>query len=221
MEADAADRARRRLVEALRESGQVYSMRVATAMATVPRHQFVPAAVRERAYEDRPLDIGHGQVVTAPHLVGRMTERLELRPGHRVLEVGTGSGYHAAVIAEIVGPEHVITVERVPPLAHPARAALDRAGYGAVSVVLADGSAGLSSAPHVDRISVAAVAPAVPDPLLDQLADGGRLVIPLGPRDGPHELVLVTKRDGRVDRTAHGGVRFVPLVGEHGFDPDA
>lgn len=220
MEDCEAERARRRLVEDLRDRGRVYSTRVARAMATVPRHEFVPAPVRDAAYEDRPLEIGHGQVVTAPHLVADMTELLELRPGHRVLEIGTGSGYHAAVIAEVVDTENVVTIERVPELARSARTALVRTGYGGVSVVLADGSAGLPGGAPFDRITVASVAPAVPDPLLDQLAEDGRLVIPLGPRDGPHELVLVTKRDDRVEQTKYGGVRFVPLVGEHGFDAD-
>lgn len=213
-----AERARHRLVEALRDRGRVYSTRVAQAMETVPRHEFVPAPVRDAAYEDRPLEIGHEQVVTAPHLVADMTELLELHPGHRVLEIGTGSGYHAAVIAEVVGPETVVTIERVSELARSARDALVRTGYGDVSVVLADGSAGLPGGAPFDRITVASVAPAVPDPLLEQLAEEGRLVIPLGPRDGPHELVLVTKGDGRIEQTTYGGVRFVPLIGEHGFD---
>lgn len=216
-----ARRARRRVVDDLRRRGRLRSTRVAEAMETVPRHEFVPAAVRERAYEDRPLEIGRGQVVTAPHLVARMTELLEPRPGHAVLEIGTGSGYHAAVLAEVVGPENVRTVERFPDLAGSARDALARAGYGDVTVVVGDGSRGLPGQPAVDRISVASVAPEIPGPLVDQLAEDGRMVIPLGPRDGPHELVLATKRAGRLDRTDHGAVRFVPLVGEHGFPPDA
>lgn len=216
-----ARRARRRLVDELRRRGRLHSTRVVEAMATVPRHDFVPAAVRDSAYEDRPLDIGREQVVTAPHLVAGMTELLELQPGQSVLEIGTGSGYHAAVMAEVVGPENVITVERFPDLAGAARAALARAGYGDVAVVVGDGSRGLPGHPPFDRLSVASVAPAIPRTLVDQLAEGGRLVIPLGPRDGPHELVLATKRDGRLERTSHGAVRFVPLVGEHGFPPDA
>lgn len=216
-DADRTERARERLVEGLRERGEVYSRRVAKAMASVPRHEFVPEAVRDRAYADEPLAIGHDQVVTAPHLVARMTELLELRSGHRVLEVGTGSGYHAAVIADIVGPENVFTMERIPELAARARAALARAGYGEVTVVVGDGSAGLPEFAPFDRINVTSVAPEPPDPLLDQLADGGRMVIPLGPRYGRHELVLVTKRDGRVERLSYGWVRFVPLLGEHGF----
>ncbi|KTG27982.1 protein-L-isoaspartate(D-aspartate) O-methyltransferase [Haloferax profundi] len=210
-------RARQTLVESLRERGHIYTTRVAKAMAAVPRHEFVPDAVRDHAYADEPLDIGHGQVVTAPHLVAQMTELLELRPGQTVLEVGTGSGYHAAVLAEMVGPENVFTIERIPELADAARAALERTGYGDVTVVVADGSGGLPDHAPFDRINVTSVAPDVPGPLVDQLADDGRMVIPLGPRGGSHELVLLTKQDGRIERTNYGGVRFVPLVGAYGF----
>lgn len=217
MDDASAERRRRRLVEHLREAGTVHSRAVAKAIETVPRHEFVPESVRESAYEDRPLEIGRDQVVTAPHLVARMTELLEARSGQTVLEIGTGSGYHAAVIAEVVGPENVLTVERFPALARSARDALVRTGYGEVTVVLADGSRGLPCHPPVDRINVTAVGPDVPEPLLEQLAEGGRMVIPLGPREGPHELVLVSRNRGRIERTSYGSVRFVPLVVEHGF----
>lgn len=220
MDEDEAERARSRLVERLRETGYLHSAKVADAVATVPRHEFVPEGKCDRAYDDEPLRIGRGQVVTAPHLVARMSELLELSADPSVLEVGTGSGYHAAVLAELAGPEAVITLERFPDLAERARDALAGAGYGDVSIVVGDGSRGLPCLDPVDRINVTAVAPEVPDPLLEQLADGGRMVIPLGPREGSHELVTVTKRDGRTERTRYGGVRFVPLVGDHGFDPE-
>lgn len=218
MDAAAARRARERLVERLREKGEVTSDSVARALAAVPRHEFVPGPVRDLAYEDRPLDIGNGQVVTAPHLVARMSELLDVERGDEVLEVGTGSGYHAAVLGEIAGPENVVTVERFPDLASRARRALDRTGYGEVPVVLGDGSGGLPAGAPFDRINVTSVAPDVPAPLVEQLADGGRMVIPLGPREGSHELVLARKEGDELERGRHGRVRFVPLVGEHGFE---
>ncbi len=218
MDDERTSRARSDLVDHLRRTGRIHSSSVAAAVEAVPRHEFVPEPARDRAYEDRPLEIGRGQVVTAPHLVAQMTELLELDRGHRVLEVGTGSGYHAAVMAEIVGPERVFSLERFPDLATRARDDLERTGYGDVTVIVGDGSLGLPRAGPFDRISVAAVAPSVPDPLGEQLTDDGTMVIPLGPREGPHELHLVERVDGRLERTAHGRVRFVPLIGRYGFE---
>lgn len=213
-----AEWAREDLVERLRSTGEVSSEPVARAIGTVPRHEFVPESSDDRAYEDRPIPIGHDQVVTAPHLVARMSELLAIERGHRVLEVGTGSGYHAAVLAELAGPDRIVTVERFPELAKQARQVLERTGYGDVAVVVGDGSSGLPGLAPIDRLNVTAVAPAIPTVLLNLLADAGRMVIPLGPRDGPHELTLLTMRDGTVERSRHGPVRFVPLIGAHGFD---
>lgn len=214
------EQARRQLVDHLREQDRLSSPNVAMAMETVPRHEFVPEPLRDRAYVDRPLRIGHDQVITAPHLVAQMTELLDLESGETVLEIGTGSGYHAAVIAEIVGPEHVVTVERFPDLATSARDALVRNGYGDVTSIIGDGSSAMSRETSFDHINVTAVAPDIPDTFLARLAPGGRMVIPIGPRKGPHELVLVTKHDGRIERASYGGVRFVPLIGEQGFVKD-
>ncbi len=210
--------ARRTLVEYLRDAGEIRTEAVAAAIGRVPRHEFVPEPKRECAYEDQSIDIGQGQVATAPHLVARMTELLAPKPGARVLEVGTGSGYHAAVLADLVGSANVVTVERFPSFARRARANLDRAGFEETTVVVGDGSCGLARTAAFDCISVAAVAPSLPEPLVDQLAAGGRLVIPLGPRHGSQELVLAVSRDGEAERSRHGRVRFVPLVGECGFD---
>lgn len=209
--------ARRELVAQLRAVGEIRSDDVARAIDTVPRHEFVPDAHREHAYEDRPLDIGEGQVATAPHLVARMTELLAPTPGDRVLEIGTGSGYHTAVLAELAGPTHVSTVERFPTVGNRARRVLETTGYGETTVLVGDGSCGLDR-PAVDCLSVAAAAPSVPDSLVEQLRSGGRLVIPVGPRDGLHELVALTADDGDIERTTHGRVKFVPLVGECGFE---
>lgn len=204
------------LVEGLREAGELHSDEGERALRAVPRHEFVPRDLRHRAYEDEPLEIGQDQVVTAPHLVARMTELLQLAPGQSVLEVGTGSGYHAAVIAELVGATHLLSIERHQSLATRARRAVARTGYGDVTVVVGDGSCGLASHAPYDRINVTCACPHVPDPLVEQLSPDGRMVVPTG--HDHHVLELVRKRDGSVERTTHGRVRFVPLVGQCGFD---
>ena len=189
--------------------------KVLQAMTRVPREIFVPEEIRYRAYDDTPLPIGQGQTISAPHMVAIMCDILDLQKGMTVLEVGGGSGYHAAVMAEIIGPEgHVYSVERVPELVSRAREALKRAGILNVTVVEGDGSNGLPEHAPYDRISVAATAPAVPEPLKEQLKVGGKLVIPVGV--GYQELLLVTRKNGFVVEEKMGVV-FVPLIGEHGF----
>ena len=188
---------------------------VLQAMTKVPREIFVPEEIVSRAYDDTPLPIGQGQTISAPHMVAIMCDILDLQKGMNVLEVGGGSGYHAAVMAEIIGPEgHVYSVERVPELVSRARDALKRAGILNVTVVEGDGSNGLPEHAPYDRISVAATAPAIPEPLKDQLKVGGKLVIPVGV--GYQELLLVTRKNGFVVEEKMGVV-FVPLIGEHGF----
>lgn len=220
MDAD-AERARERedLVERLRSRGSISSGAVADAFRAVPRHAFVPDAYKDRAYEDRPLSIGEGQTISAPHMVAIMVEALDLEPGHRVFEVGGGSGYHAAVAAEIVGPEGTVyTVERVGELARRARRTLDDRGYGGVVRVFeGDGSGGLPEQAPYDRSWVAAAAPDVPEPLVQQLRRPGVLLIPVGSRSS-QDLVKVEKaRDGSLRRTTITSVRFVSMLGEHGF----
>lgn len=184
------------------------------AMAAVDRAHFVPEVYRREAYRDAPLPIGEGQTISAPHMVAMMCDVLDLRPGHRVLEVGAGSGYQAAVMARMVAPGgRVYTVERLPALAEGARRNLAAAGVQGATVVLGDGSRGLPEHAPYDRIAVTCAAPEVPPPLLAQLAPGGRMAIPLG--RAVQELFLVT-RDGEVVRRPLGPVAFVPLVGEHG-----
>ena len=189
--------------------------KVLQAMARVPREIFVPEEIRSRAYDDTPLPIGQGQTISAPHMVAIMCDILDLQKGMNVLEVGGGSGYHAAIMAEIVGADgHVYSVERVPELVGRAMENLRLAGVSNVTVVEGDGSAGLPEHAPYDRISVAATAPAVPEPLKDQLKAGGKLVIPVG--SGYQELLLVTRKNGFVVEEKMGVV-FVPLIGEHGF----
>ncbi|OPY50590.1 MAG: Protein-L-isoaspartate O-methyltransferase [Methanosaeta sp. PtaU1.Bin060] len=200
------------LLEAMR--GRIKD-RVIDAMKRVPRELFVPETLRQRAYEDIPLPIGFGQTISAPHMVAIMCDILDLSKGMSVLDVGCGSGYHAAVMAELIGPEgHVYSVERVPELAARAREALRQAGIGNVRVIEGDGSLGLPDHAPYDRINVAATAPRAPEPLMQQLKPGGKMVVPVGL--DLQELVLVTRKDGFITERLMG-VAFVPLIGEHGF----
>jgi protein-L-isoaspartate(D-aspartate) O-methyltransferase len=188
--------------------------RVLAAMARVPRHLFVPESLRHLAYEDGALPIGEGQTISQPFIVATICSLLGLEGDERVLDVGTGSGYQAAVLAELA-PE-VVTVERVPELAQRAQETLARAAYGHVEVRVGDGSLGVPDRAPFDAIAVAAAAPAVPQPLYDQLAPGGRLVLPRGGRRG-QELVLVERTDEGPRERLSVPCRFVPLLGAEGF----
>ncbi len=209
---------RSRLVNGLRNNGYVTDERVLAAMEKVPRHEFIPAELRDQAYADSPLPIGMGQTISAPHMVGIMLQALELRPGHKVLEIGAGSGYHAALMGEMVRPGGMVyTVERLEPLGAKAAEAIERLHYDdVVKVIVADGSSGLAEHAPYDRITVAAAAPGVPRPLEEQLADGGRMLVPVGGQ-GYQDLMLVTRHGDKMERTGLGGVVFVPLIGEHGY----
>lgn len=188
---------------------------VLEAMEKVPRELFVPEDLQARAYDDIPLPIGFGQTISAPHMVAIMCDILDLKKGMSVLDVGGGSGYHAAVMAELIGPEgRVYSVERVPELAARSREGLKRAGIENVTVVEGDGSLGLPDHAPYDRINVAATAPSAPEPLKQQLKPGGKMVVPVGL--GFQELILVTRKNGFVTEELMG-VAFVPLIGEHGF----
>jgi protein-L-isoaspartate(D-aspartate) O-methyltransferase len=204
------------LVRAARAAG-VHDERVLEALGRVRREGFVPEGFRDSAYEDRPVPIANGQVTTQPSLVGRMVAALRLRGGERVLEVGTGLGYQAAVLAALLPAGHVWTLERFADLAGQARANLAAAGVGNVTVVVGDGTLGWPERAPYQAIVVAAAAPRVPAPLAGQLAEGGRLVQPLGP--GGDELVtLLRKRDGRLrEEGVVVPAYFVRLVGAHGL----
>jgi protein-L-isoaspartate(D-aspartate) O-methyltransferase len=208
-----ATRLRDAMVEQQIASRDVHDGRVLAAMRAVPRHRFVPDAALRDAYADRPLSIGAGQTISQPYVVAWMAQQLELQPADRVLEVGTGCGYAAAVLAELA--DEVWTIERHEALASPARALLTELGYADVHVVVGDGSNGHPPAAPYDAIVVAAAAPAVPAPLVDQLADGGRLVLPVG-RRGAQQLLRLRRRGAEVTEERLGGVRFVPLIGDHG-----
>jgi len=186
---------------------------VLEAMRTVPRHEFVPTEHRGRAYANRPLPIGEGQTISQPYIVAYMTELLELDSGDRVIEVGTGSGYQAAVLAEIA--KEVYTIEIIESLAESATARLDRLGYDNVEVKQGDGYFGWPEHAPFDAVIVTAAAGHIPSPLVEQLKPGGRMVIPVGPVHAVQNLILVTKdRNGEVTTEQLLPVRFVPMTGE-------
>jgi protein-L-isoaspartate(D-aspartate) O-methyltransferase len=180
------------------------------ALRKVPRHLFVPEGSRAQAYDDHPLPIGHGQTISQPYIVAFMTEALELSSGETVLEIGTGSGYQAAVLGEIAA--RVYTIEIVTPLAEASAALLKHLGYANVSVRAGDGYVGWPEAAPFDAIMVTAAAPRIPEPLRQQLKDGGRLVVPVG--DDWQELVVVTRRGERFEEKRVLPVRFVPMTGK-------
>ena len=181
-----------------------------TAMRAVPRHAFVPEGKRHAAYEDTPLPIGEGQTISAPHMVAMMVELLDLRPGDTVLEIGTGCGYHAAVTAELVGAEHVYSVEYHDRLASEARETLREVGYGDVSVRAGDGKQGWPEHAPYDRAYLTCAAPSLPETVVEQVRPSGIILAPVG--DQQQVLVRARRRaDGSLDREEHGRVRFVPL----------
>lgn len=215
MENDTEDRQKRMVQRQLAGRG-IQDPLVLKAMGSVARHEFLPNNLRRMAYDDRPLVIDCGQTISQPYIVARMTEALQLTGGEKVLEIGTGSGYAAAILAEIAGG--VITVERHEKLAQKASERLEKLGYSNITVVCADGSKGYEAEAPYDAIIVAAASPTVPNSLTDQLKDGGRLVIPVGPRSFHQELTRVVRQpDGTLTSEALGGVVFVPLIGDEGW----
>jgi protein-L-isoaspartate(D-aspartate) O-methyltransferase len=187
---------------------------VLAAMAAVSRHEFVPLELRGRAYDDVPLPIGGGQTISQPYMVAAMTVSLGLKPSGRALEIGTGCGYQAAILSRLV--KEVFTIERHPELAAAASDRLTVLGYANIHVHCGDGSLGLAQSAPFDAILVAAAAPAVPQPLLAQLADGGRLIVPIGDAEN-QELHLVEKQGNSFLTSRLEACRFVPLIGHHGW----
>ena len=210
-----ADDDRRRMVEAQLRARGIRDERVLDAMSEIPRERFLDADQQRRAYADEAVPIAAGQTISQPWVVAKMTELLAPQPGERILELGTGSGYQAAILAAL-GAD-VTSLERHDTLADTARERIDRLEVpGSVTIRTADGSLGDPSGAPWDGIIVTAAAPAIPNELREQLADGGRLVIPVGPRD--HQvLTLVVRRGDDWHETPHGAVVFVPLIGEGGF----
>jgi protein-L-isoaspartate(D-aspartate) O-methyltransferase len=203
------DTARDELVDRLLEAGRIERTATERALRAVPRHEFVPEARREAAYEDRPLPIGEGQTISAPHMVAIMTDLLAPDPGDDVLEIGTGCGYHAAVTSEVVGDGTVYSVEVESDLASRARDLLDRLGYD-VRVRVGDGFAGWPDEAPYDGAYLTCAPESVPRAVVEQVRPGGRIVAPVG-RDRQELVRLIRRADGGLDRERHGGVRFVPM----------
>jgi protein-L-isoaspartate(D-aspartate) O-methyltransferase len=206
---------RARLVDELQAKG-IRDLAVLRAVSQVPRHLFVPDSVRHRAYEDSALPIGGGQTISQPWVQARYLEALRLTGRERVLEIGTGSGYQTALLAMVA--DTVFSVERLQALAAQARGALEAAGLRNVTVLVGDGTLGWRPFGPYDAILVSAASPQVPGPLLEQLAPGGRLVIPIGERD-TQVLTLIRREGDQFVTTTLGDARFVPLIGEFGFRP--
>ncbi|MEX0890682.1 MAG: protein-L-isoaspartate(D-aspartate) O-methyltransferase, partial [Gemmatimonadota bacterium] len=207
------ERQRRRLVETVTETG-ISDLEVLRALFVTPRHHFLPEAVRHRAYEDAPVPIGFGQTASQPSLQALYLQTLGLGPDDRVLEVGTGCGYQTALLAQVAG--HVYSVERIRELSARARDALDALRVANVALLVGDGTIGWSRYAPYDAILVAAGAPDVPSSLVEQLAPGGRMLVPLGDRDA-QRLTLVTRREDGVTREALVDCTFVPLIGRFGW----
>lgn len=206
--------ARRRLIEELQRKG-IKDLSVLKAFDEVPRHLFVPSGVRHRAYDDTPLPIGTGQTISQPWVHARYLELLGLTGKERVLEIGTGSGFLSALLTKLA--DQVFSIERIPSLADEARESLKSAGIDNVIQKTGDGTLGWREFAPFDAILVGAASPVVPQPLVDQLAIGGQLLIPVGERE-EQTLMKIVKTDAGIEQTYFDAVRFVPLIGAHGFE---
>ncbi|MGA1792895.1 MAG: protein-L-isoaspartate(D-aspartate) O-methyltransferase [Thermoplasmatota archaeon] len=211
-------RQRTMIVHDLFDRGDIRSQQVKEAMMSVPREHFVPLILKLEAYLDRPLPIGHGQTISAPHMVAIMADEMDACPGQKVLEIGTGSGYHAAVVSRLVLPGgHVYTVERVRPLVKFAEGNLAKAGIDNVTVMEGDGSIGLPEHAPYDRIYYTCAAPDVPEKVIEQLAEGGSILAVVGPRNGVQRLLRMKKAGGSMTTESLTHCVFVPLIGELGY----
>lgn len=215
---------KRKLLQRYINSKTAVSEHVIRAFNNVPREKFLPESQMTNAYNDTPLSIGHEQTISAPHISFIYAEKLDMKEGLKVLEIGAGSGYNAAFFAELVAPKgsenpgHIYTIERLPELAEFAKKNLEENGYSeAVTVVVGDGTLGYEEEAPYDRIVVTAAGPDIPKPLIDQLKQDGLLIIPVGKRYAYQELILVKKTESGIIKKNLGGVAFVPLIGKHAF----
>ena len=209
------DDKRKELVKMLKRVRRIKSEHVEKAFLQTPRELFLPEEIKHYAYIDTPLQIGNDQTISAPHMVAIMCEALNFEQGQKILEIGAGSGYHAAIISKIIGDKgHVYTVERIKELAKNAMQNLKKANILNVTVKTGDGSLGMPEHSPYDIIYVTCAAPEIPEPLIDQLKDPGQLLIPIGSRIC--ELKLIIKKEGKLTTTDLGGCAFVPLIGKYG-----
>lgn len=205
--------ARQRLVEELRGKG-IRDLAVLRAIEQTPRHVFVPTGIRHRAYDDSPLPIGNGQTISQPLIHAQYLEQLGLTGTEKALEIGTGTGYQTVLLSHLVA--QVFSIERIPALHQQAREILQQLGVKNVSLLLGDGTLGWREYAPFDAILVSAGSPSVPQPLIDQLADGGRMLVPIGDRD-TQQLMVYRRRGDRIEKREVAPVRFVPLIGSHGW----
>lgn len=204
-----------RMVELHIAARGIKNPRILAAMQQIPRHIFIPPPYERSAYDDNPLPIGNGQTISQPYIVALMTDLLDPQPEDLILEIGAGSGYQAAILAMLAA--QVITIERIPAVARLARSNLETLGITNATVIVADGTLGHPTDSPYNGIIITAATPQIPEPLLDQLDDGGQLIAPVGDRE-IQELVRIKKTGGQFVETRHGSVRFVPLIGAYGWE---
>jgi len=204
---------RKNLVEYLKKQGRIKRKEIQNAFLEIPREKFIPPIFEKYAYSDTPLEIGEGQTISAPHMIAIMCEELDLKKDQKILEIGTGLGYHAAIVAKIIEPNgHIYTIERHKTLAEKAKQNLKNTKN--VTVEIGDGSEGLAKYAPYDRIYVTCAAPSIPQPLIEQLKDPGKMLIPVG--GTICTLYLLEKNNGKIKKEDHGGCAFVPLIGKYG-----
>jgi len=207
---------RRKLVSKLKKEGRIKTVEIEQAFLEIPRETFIPEHLNYYAYSDTPLEIGHGQTISAPHMVAIMCEDLDLKEGQKILEIGSGSGYHAAIISKIIGKEgHVFSVERISSLANFAKKNLMEIGINNVDIIIGDGSIGFQEKAPYDRIYVTCAAPRIPSLLIEQLKDPGKLMVPIG--NIFCSLDLLEKVEGKTIIKNLGGCAFVPMIGKNGY----